>query len=84
MGESITRRKEEEARGKRQSAELHTSKFTLGAKSTAVKQYNVSLDGSKVLFDADILQTLDATRPILSALINILAIVNCFLHEHGS
>ena len=33
-----------EARGIRQSAELHTWRFTLGAMSTAVKQYNVGLE----------------------------------------
>jgi hypothetical protein len=45
-GESVTPRKEEEARGIRQSAVLHTWTFTLGAMSTAVKQYNVGLHRS--------------------------------------
>jgi len=39
-------RKREEARGIRQSAELHTWMFTLGAMSMAVKQYNVDVERS--------------------------------------
>jgi len=36
--------RKQETRGIRQSAELHTYRLTLGAMSTAVKQYNVGLN----------------------------------------
>jgi hypothetical protein len=47
-GESVTRRKEQEARGMGQSAELTRHRITLRAMQSGVKHYNAGLDSSMI------------------------------------